>query len=111
MSEPGTQPPHDRPSNHRRRCGSSDLHQRHVVRTPRGGQLISCSFNDQLGTFAPGETRSASLGTLGALVVPLENGEPTEDWTDLGGAHVERVEITTAGSTGAWGRLRFFPGF
>jgi hypothetical protein len=104
----------------------TDAHCQQTGENPEGGQLISCSFDDQLGKFGPGETksgtndfaiaadapRSASLGKLGALVVPLENGEPTEDWTDLEGDHVDRVEITTAAdSAGAWGRLRSFLGF
>jgi hypothetical protein len=93
---------------------------------PEGGDLVSCNFSNELGKFAPGETKtsqasytvaadapeSASLGKVGALAVPLEEGEPTEDWTDLEGSHVDQVEITTgAGSAGPLDQLRSFFGF
>lgn len=93
---------------------------------PEGGDLVSCNFSNEVGKFAPGETKtsqasytvtadapeSTSLGEAGALAVPLENGEPTEDWTDLEGAHVDRAEITTAaGSAGAWDQLKGLFGF
>ncbi len=104
----------------------TDSHCQQTGQNPEGGQLISCSFTDAQGKFAPGETRSgtndfaiaadaphsASLGKLGALIVPLENGEPTEDWKDLEGDHVDWVEITTAaGSAGALDQLKAIFGF
>jgi hypothetical protein len=104
----------------------TDSHCEQTGQNPEGGQLISCSFNDAQGQLAAGETRSgtndftvaadapesASLGELGALIVPLENGEPTEDWKDLEGDHVDWVEITTAaGSAGALDQLKALFGF
>jgi hypothetical protein len=104
----------------------TDSHCEQTGQNPEGGQLISCNFSDAQGKFAPGETRSGTndfavaadapagtdLGKLGALIVPLENGEPTEDWEDIEGDHVDRVEITTTeGSAGAWDRLRSALGF
>jgi hypothetical protein len=91
-----------------------------------GGDLVSCNFSNELGRFAPGESKtsqasytvaadapeSASLGKVGALAVPVENGEPTEDWSDLEGSHVDQAEITTAsGSAGPVEQLRSFFGF
>lgn len=88
---------------------------------PEGGDLVSCNFSNEVGKFAPGESKtseasytvaadapeSASLGEVGALAVPLEDGEPTEDWSDLEGSHVDKAEITTSeGSAGAWGGLK-----
>ncbi|MFC5232522.1 hypothetical protein [Pseudonocardia zijingensis] len=90
-----------------------------------GGDLVSCNFSDEFGKFAPGESKtsqasytvaadapeSTSLGEVGALAVPLEKGEPTEDWSDLSGSHVDTAEITTgAGSAGTWDQLRGFFG-
>jgi hypothetical protein len=104
---------------------NTDSHCQQTGQNPEGGQLISCNFSDAAGKFAPGETfsgrndftvaadapQSASLGKLGALVVPLEKGEPTEDWTDLEGDHVDWVEIkTAAGSAGPLEQLRAFFG-
>jgi len=80
---------------------------------PEGGALISCNISDDLGKLAPGQTRvsdtpfyiaknappSTELGKLGALVVPLKNGEPTEDYRDLDGHNVVWTPITTSGGT------------
>jgi len=81
-----------------------------------GGALISCNIGDQLGKLAPDETTVATdtpffvaydapqstepteLGQLGALVVPLHNGEPTEDPADLDGHNVVWTTITTSAS-------------
>jgi hypothetical protein len=102
------------------------LHCQKTGSNPEGGDLVSCNFSDGFGAFAPGETKtsqasytvaadapeSASLGKAGALAVPLENGEPTEDWTDLDGPHVDEAEITTSeGSAGAWDQLKGLFGF
>jgi hypothetical protein len=91
-----------------------------------GGDIGSCNFTGGMGAFAPGESKtleasytvaedapeSANLGKVGALVVPLEGGEPTEDWSDLEGPHVDQAEITTsAGSAGAWDQLKSVFGF
>jgi hypothetical protein len=91
-----------------------------------GGDMVRCTFIGGIGTFAPGESKvleksysvaadapeSASLGKIGANVVPIVDGEPTEDPTDIKGSHVDYAEITTsAGSTGAWGQLKSFFGF
>jgi hypothetical protein len=89
---------------------------------PEGGDLVSCNFSNEVGKFAPGETKtseasytvaadapaSASLGEVGALAVPVEGGEPTEDWSDLEGSHVDQAEITTSagGSAGTWDQLK-----
>lgn len=91
-----------------------------------GGDLVSCNFSNEIGKFAPGESKtseasytvaadapeSTSLGEVGALAVPLEQGEPTEDWSDLEGSHVDQAEITTsAGSAGTWDQLKGLLGF
>ena len=104
---------------------NTDSHCQQTGRNPEGGQLISCNFSDKLGKFAAGGTRSGTndftvaanaprsttLGELGVLVVPLEKGKPTEDWKDLDGGHVDRVDIKTgSGSASAWENLRSFFG-
>jgi hypothetical protein len=91
-----------------------------------GGDMFRCTFTGGIGKFAPGESKvleksytvaadapeSASLGQVGANVVPIVNGETTEDPTDIKGPHVDYAEITTsAGSAGAWNQLKAFFGF
>jgi hypothetical protein len=91
-----------------------------------GGDMIRCTFVGGIGKFAPGESKvleksfsvaadapqSGSLGQVGANVVPIVDGEPTEDPTDIKGTHVDYAEITTsAGSAGAWDQLKGFFGF
>lgn len=91
-----------------------------------GGDMIRCTFVGGIGTFAPGESKvleksysvaadapeSSSLGQIGANVVPIVAGEPTEDLRDIKGSHVDYSEITTsAGSTGAWDQMKGFFGF
>ncbi len=91
-----------------------------------GGDMFRCTFIGGIGRFAPGESKvleksysvaadapeSASLGNVGANVVPIVNGEPTEDPTDIRGPHVDYAEITTsAASAGAWNQLKSFFGF
>jgi hypothetical protein len=91
-----------------------------------GGDEGHCSFTGGIGAFAPGESKALevgytvaadapegeSLGKVGALVVPIEGGEPTEDKDDLSGSHVDQAEITTAAaSAGAFDQLKSFFGF
>jgi hypothetical protein len=91
-----------------------------------GGDMVRCTFVGGIGTFAPGESKvleksysvaadapeSASLGKIGANVVPIVGGAPTEDPTDIRGSHVDYAEITTsAGSAGAWEQMKAFFGF
>lgn len=82
--------------------------------TSEGGMMISCQYNDDLGQLDPGESREAvtpftieplapastELGEMSALVVPLEDGEATEDWRDLDGPNTATTPITTA--DGGW---------
>ena len=90
----------------------SDARCRRVGFNDNGGELISCSLSDELGKFAPGETKvarntpffidasapkSTELGHLEALVVPLENGYPTESPNDLDGYNYVSTPITTSG--------------
>lgn len=86
---------------HCQRTGSNDT----------GGALISCNFSDGWGQVAPGQTQLAKrgfhiapdapsntlLGVVGVTAVPLEDGEPTEDWTDLDDANTTGVPISTSG--------------
>ncbi len=45
-------------------------------------------------------------------MVPIVDGETTEDPTDIEGPNVDYAEITTsAGSAGAWDQLKGFFGF
>jgi hypothetical protein len=91
-----------------------------------GGDMVRCTFVGGIGEFAPGESKvleksysvatdapeSASLGKIGANVVPIVAGEPTEDPTDIKGTHVDYAEITTsAASAGAMDQLKAFFGF
>jgi hypothetical protein len=91
-----------------------------------GGDMVRCTFIGGIGKFAPGESKvleksysvatdapeSASLGKIGANVVPIVAGEPTEDPTDIKGTHVDYAEITTsAASAGAMDQLKAFFGF
>jgi hypothetical protein len=91
-----------------------------------GGDMVRCTFIGEIGQFAPGESKvleksysvaadapeSASVGKIGANVVPIVAGEPTEDPTDIKGTHVDYAEITTsAGSAGGWDQLKAFFGF
>lgn len=91
-----------------------------------GGDMIRCTFAGGIGAFAPGESKvleksftvaadaaaGASLGQIGANVVPIVDGEPTEDPTDIKGSHVDYAEVTTSdGSAGAWGQLKSLFGF
>jgi hypothetical protein len=63
-------------------------------------------------TVAADASESASLGKIGANVVPIVGGETTEDPTDIKGSHVDYAEITTsAGSAGTWDQLQAFFGF
>ncbi|WP_037062748.1 hypothetical protein [Pseudonocardia acaciae] len=76
---------------------------------PQGGALISCNFSDASGRMAPGESRVHNtpftvapdaprgkvLGPVGALVVPLKGGKPTEDERDLRGPNVAWTPIRT----------------
>jgi hypothetical protein len=91
-----------------------------------GGDMVRCTFTGGIGKFAPGESKvleksytvaadapeQTSLGELGANVVPIVNGDTTEDPTDIKGPHVDYTEITTsAASAGAWDQLKSFFGF
>jgi hypothetical protein len=91
-----------------------------------GGDMIDCTFTGGIGKFAPGESKvleksytvaadaaeSASLGKVGALVVPIVDGKATEDSTDLDGPNVDYAEITTAaGSASAWDQMKSLFGF
>jgi hypothetical protein len=91
-----------------------------------GGDMVRCTFVGGIGKFAPGESKvleksysvaadapeSASLGKIGANVVPIVAGGPTEDPTDIKGTHVDYAEITTSsGSAGAMDQLKAFFGF
>jgi hypothetical protein len=91
-----------------------------------GGDMVRCTLVGGIGAFAPGESKvleksftvaadaaeSGSLGQIGANVVPIVDGEPTEDPTDIKGSHVDYAEVTSsAGSSGTWGQLRSFFGF
>jgi hypothetical protein len=89
-----------------------------------GGDLISCDFTGPMGKFAPGESKDLektftvaadapegeNLGAVGGLVVPLEDGAPTEDWNDTEGPNVDRADIKTS-SGGAWDQLKGMFGF
>jgi hypothetical protein len=94
--------------------------------TNREGDMVSCTFIGGIGQFGPGESKtltksysvaadalaSSSLGNIGANVVPIVNGETTEDPTDIKGPHVDYVEVSTSsGSAGALGQLRSLFGF
>ncbi len=91
-----------------------------------GGDMIRCTFVGGIGTFAPGESKvleksftvaadapqSASIGQIGANVVPIVDGRPAEDPTDIKGSHVDYAEITTSTDSGnAWDQLQSFFGF
>ena len=89
-----------------------------------GGPMIECAVTGEMGRFAPGQSKaleksytvaedapeSTSLGKVGALVVPIVDGEIKEDATDLDGPNVDYAEITTAGSANAWDQMRSFFG-
>jgi hypothetical protein len=101
-------------------CGETD-------HDPEGGEVVvRCNFDGGIGQFAAGESKvleksytvaadapeQTSLGELGANVVPIVNGDTTEDPTDIKGPHVDYTEITTsAASAGAWDQLKSFFGF
>lgn len=91
-----------------------------------GGDMVRCTFIGGIGRFAPGESKvleksysvatdareSSSLGKIGANVVPIVDGETTEDPTDIKGSHVDYAEVSTSsGSAGAWDQMRSFFGF
>jgi hypothetical protein len=87
----------------------ADRHCQQTGHTPDGGTTISCNMSDELGKFAPGQTRvsnqpfqvspdaprGATLGRIGALVVPLKGGKPTEDWHNLTGYNTSWTTIST----------------
>jgi hypothetical protein len=90
-----------------------------------GGDMVRCTFIGGIGQFAPGESKvleksysvaadapeSSSLGKIGANVVPIMDGETTEDPTDIKGSHVDYAEVSTSsGSAGAWDQMRSFFG-
>lgn len=88
----------------------TDPHCQRTGTNDTGGTLVSCNFSDDWGKVAPGQTQLAQrgfhvapdapahtvLGVVGVTAVPLEDGEPTEDWTDLEDANTTGVQVSTS---------------
>lgn len=85
--------------------------------TEDGGTLVSCNISGPEAVIAPGEKletvapfqispdapEGAELGKLGALVVPLDEGQEsgdTEDWTDITGHNADETLISTGAGGG-----------
>jgi hypothetical protein len=105
-----------------------DGHCKRTGRTDDGGTLIRCDFTDAAGEFAPGESRvartpfhvdgsapaSATIGRLGALVVPLGDADgssanlsgPDTTWTPIRtaakGPEQPRQSVTRRAPAGAF---------